>query len=308
MNISFKGEDAIVLSSESYDVTILPERGAKIASILYKPRNLELLSQLPEPKYQAKPDPSVGFTSEDGTGFDDMFPSILPGEYLWESGKVTDIHDHGNVWYRSWSYQIISERECLCSVDIPEFSCLLEKSIRINGTGIQVAYALTNNSEEPFNGLWAAHILFAMREGMFMQIDSPSVEIINAMENSLLGKHSFGKRYTYATQSEEWKALATFDSRSRSYAKYYFSNPSGISHCSLRDEQNDVTIRIDFDPEITPYLGIWKNERGWGDQMNVGIEPATSGMDAPGLAEEFDMRTTFPANEVTVWDLRISCV
>ena len=87
MMIPFKGEEAITLTSDLYDVTILPNRGAKIASIQYKPLMLELLSQLPDEKYQSKPNPLHGFTSEDSTGFDDMFPSILAGEYVWENGE-----------------------------------------------------------------------------------------------------------------------------------------------------------------------------------------------------------------------------
>lgn len=307
MSTTFKGEKAILLSSDLYELTLLPERGAKIASIIYKPQQLEILSQISEPYYNPSADPSVGFTSQDSSGFDDMFPSILADKYEWETSEITTINDHGNVWYKQWSYNSISSKECLCSVEIPEFFCLLEKSIRITGNGIQVAYALTNKSHSPFKGLWAAHILFAMREGMYLKVDSSQVEIINVMKNSQLGEDSFGIRHTFSTNSDAWKNLSYFDPNSHSCAKYYFANPTDLSRCSLVDEQNNLVIHVDYDPKVTPYLGIWKNERGWENQMNVGIEPATSGMDSPSLAEKFGMKTIFPAKEVTVWNLQISC-
>lgn len=306
MRVTFKGEDAISLQSDLYEVVILPNRGAKIASILYKPLKLELLSQLPGKKYQSKPNPLHGFTSEDSTGFDDMFPSILAEEYIWDSGETTSIQDHGDVWYRAWECHSISPSECLSSIELTDFSCLLEKSIKIHNHGIQVAYALTNKSEAPFRGLWAAHALFAMRPGMFLEVNLPSVEIINAMENSALGENAFGKRYTYTIPSAAWEDVAVFNPNSRSCAKYYFSPSTVFSRCSIIDKQNSIAIHVDFDSEITPYVGIWKNEKGWEGQMNIGIEPATSGMDAPSLAKEFGMGKVFPAHETTVWDLQIS--
>lgn len=305
MNQYFKGEKSIALESETFLVKILPKRGAKIASILYKPLKIELLSQIEAPVYSSTANPENGFTAEDSSGFDDMFPSILSEEYVWESGEQTRIEDHGNVWYEKWSTQQWKENECYCSLEVSRFSVLLEKLVRVKEGSIHISYALTNNSNEAFRGLWAAHALFAMRQGMRISIDKKEIGIINAMEESQLGQKNFGQRLTFEALSNEWQKIASFNPSSHSCAKFYFVDPT-ISRCSLIDDENRFIIHIDYDPEKSPYLGIWKNEGGWAGQYNLGIEPATSAMDCPSLAHKFGMQRTFPPNETTVWDFKIT--
>lgn len=301
----YKGEKALTLESESIVLKLLPERGAKIASIYYKPLEIELLWQIEGDKYTAPPNPANGFTAEDSSGFDDMLPSILSEDYFWESGAVSRIEDHGNVWYAQWQTHQVNGGECFSSLEVDNFPLFFEKLIKVKDSSIHVGYALTNNSPEAFKGLWAAHPLFAMREGMRLQIERDTIEIINAMQESQLGQDNFGQRLSFEASSPEWKRIATFSADSGMCAKFYFSDTT-LSSCSLIDEVNQLAIVVEYDPKRCPYLGIWKNEGGWAGQNNLGIEPATSAMDCPSLAHSFGMQNSFPPHETTVWDLKIT--
>lgn len=305
MDHYYKGEKAITLESESIVVKLLPERGAKIASIFYKPLGIELLSQIEAENYSFSANPARGFTAEDSSGFDDMFPSILSEDYHWESEEVSKMEDHGNVWYEKWDTHQVNGWECFCSIEVDQFPIFFEKLIKVKGSSIHVGYALTNNSPEVFKGLWAAHPLFAMREGMRLQIERDQIEVVNAMQDSQLGQGNFGQRLSYNASSSEWIKIATFDPNSKTCAKFYFTDTT-LSRCSLIDEVNQFEITVDYDSKKCPYLGIWKNEGGWADQNNIGIEPATSAMDCPSLAHDYGMQNSFPPNETTVWDLKIT--
>lgn len=300
---TFKGERALVLSTSEYRVVVLPERGAKIASIVYSPEPLELLWQSSE--FIEKACPSVGYTAEDSCGFDDMFPSILSETYQWETGEKTEINDHGNVWYRKWACSSVSDSTCECTVLIPEFSCTLKKTIEIVEGKIRITYSLSNESSLPFRGLWAAHALFTIRPGMYIQVPSDLSEIINAMATSALGSDSFGKKLPYPVPSKEIGNISRLEPSLGVCSKYYFSTPCKTGECLLIDPAKGLSIRIGFDPEKTPYLGIWINEEGWAGQKNIGIEPATSGMDSPSMAEQFGMVTSFPSHATVTWSLDI---
>jgi galactose mutarotase-like enzyme len=296
-------EPALILSNSDYRVVVLPNRGAKIVSIEYLPSSLEVLSQPGE--FTGKACSDKGFTSEDSCGFDDMFPAILAETYQWENGEKTEINDHGNLWYKHWDCNLLSENTCECSVRIPEFFCSLKKTIKVGEEKIHITYSLCNESAFPFRGLWAAHALFSLRPGMYLELPSDMDEIINAMDTSLLGTRAFGKKIPYPVPFEEIGDISRFNPTLGAYAKFYFSKPCKTGRCSLIDPAEKISIEITFDPEKTPYLGIWVNENGWEGQQNIGIEPATSGMDSPSLAKEFGMENPFAPNTTTTWSMDI---
>jgi galactose mutarotase-like enzyme len=299
----YLGERTIILSNSDFRVVVLPNRGAKIVSIEYLPSSLELLSQ---PGYlTGKACPDIGFTAQDSCGFDDMFPSILAESYQWENGEKTEIFDHGNLWYKHWDCIPLSGNVCECFVQIPEFSCSLKKKIDVNKEKIHITYSLSNESAFSFRGLWAAHALFSLRPGMYLQVSSEMDEIINAMDTSMLGTQAFGKKVPYPVPSVKIGDISRLNPTLGAYAKYYFAKPCKTGRCSLVDPAAKISIDIMFEPEKTPYLGIWINEKGWEGQENIGIEPATSGMDSPSRSKEFDMENSFAPNTTTTWSMDI---
>ena len=87
-----KGLAAAVLENDVLRVILLPKRGGKTVSILYKPMGFELLSQ---PKEGYPPlAPGMDFSQGDASGFDDAFPSI-DQEILMVDGKAVAYPDHG---------------------------------------------------------------------------------------------------------------------------------------------------------------------------------------------------------------------
>jgi len=100
MNVTvgvYKKARAVILQNDLLRAVVLPERGSKIASLVYRPLGRELLWQTageeyPPAKYA---DP---YGPEHATGFDEMFPTISPcwcEDFPWAG---TAMPDHGEVW------------------------------------------------------------------------------------------------------------------------------------------------------------------------------------------------------------------
>ncbi|MBW6472591.1 MAG: hypothetical protein K0B14_05655, partial [Anaerolineaceae bacterium] len=80
MNLSisqsnYKDQPAYSLESEQIQVLILPQCGATLASLIYKPLNKQILFQRPGDRYRTQPYDGV-YTDGENAGIDDMFPTI----------------------------------------------------------------------------------------------------------------------------------------------------------------------------------------------------------------------------------------
>ena len=71
----FKDEEAVVIENDRIKVILLPGWGSKLASIVYKPLDRELLWQNPGEVYKKT---KYGDCYENGemSGFDEMFPTL----------------------------------------------------------------------------------------------------------------------------------------------------------------------------------------------------------------------------------------
>ena len=99
----YKDQPAITLESETIVAQFLPDVGAKLCSLIYKPANLELLLQRPNETYRLAPYDGDYVAQGECSGFDEMFPSIDRSFYEGYPWRGTPIPDHGEVWSLPWT-------------------------------------------------------------------------------------------------------------------------------------------------------------------------------------------------------------
>jgi len=85
--------------------------------------------------------------------------------------------------------------------------------------------------------------------------------------------------------------------------KYYFRDPVPEGWCSL--DSDDLSVHLRWPENKVPWLGIWVNEGGWSGQYNIGIEPATGGMDCPSLANKYNQSWSLGPRETKTWFLDV---
>lgn len=292
------------IENDIYSASILPNRGAKISSIYYKPLEMELLLQ---PEQEGVPefvtDPSE-FSVMDSFGYDDMVPTIDRCLCQDDTYKGVVLPDHGEVWSRPWKCEKINDQNILCSIQGAVLPYHLSRNVSVTENGITLTYHLVNLTSIELPLLWAAHALFKTYEGMRLIVPDYMNYILTAIESPLYGESESIHSFPISRE----KDISIIKPYTGLYGKYYFLQPTLQGWCALETKQLKSRILVSFASEIPTYLGIWMNEGGWGNQNTIGIEPASAAMDSPFRAEKLSMGEFIPANGETTWHINISVI
>ena len=155
------GLRTVVLENDLLRVMVLPEAGARIWQITYKPLNADLLWN--NPNLQPAPHP-LGTAYDDNWsgGWDDLFPND-------EAGSLAglEVPDHGELWTGDWSAAPHQTAEAVgldLSYRTPITHFLAERSLRVSEHSpvLEVNYRLTNQSSQTLPFLWKLHPAFAV--------------------------------------------------------------------------------------------------------------------------------------------------
>jgi galactose mutarotase-like enzyme len=295
---SYKDVEAVTLENGELRVKLLPDWGAKTASLLHKATGCELLWQNPEPGYRKT---SYGAPYSDGefSGFDEMFPTISRCFYEDPPWAGVEMPDHGEVWSVPWSYAQAAGRSVF-RVEGVRFPYSLEKSVWLEGAALRSLYRLTNRSQFPFHFIWAAHPLFRAVPGMRFVVPAGMTQIVNSVPGPVLG--GYGARHAFPRTTDLDLSTAS-PPDGRSYQKYFFLGKMREGWCRLENPEADLAVTIRFSPDRVPYLGMWFNQGGWAGQYNIAPEPCTAAMDRVDLSRLWQAGSCIGPLETWEWEL-----
>lgn len=281
-NIIYKGLDAIKAENEYISLVILPKLGAKIASIVYKKQNFEVLAQPTLNTYTlAKYGDS--FEKYDTSGIDEMYPTI--DECIEEyNGCNIKMPDHGELWSIPW-YVEVFEDEIICKVSGVNFKYEFTRSIKIDKNTIKLNYSLKNTGDYQLYGLWAFHGLVACDEESRIILDEES--IINVHKSSVYGE--VGKIHTFPETIDINGKRVRVDKISpksiKKTEKFYVNGEVKKGEAALTLNKNRLLYRLEFPKDIIKYLGVWINEGGFKDEYNCALEPSSAFYDSVEIAK-----------------------
>src|SRR5919199_616506 len=96
----FRDIDTVILENDLLRVVIMPDLGAKIWQLTYKPKGKDLLWHNPRLKPRKLPFHSIYDDTFFG-GWDELYPNDTPEELNGEAEP-----DHGEIWTLPWEYAI----------------------------------------------------------------------------------------------------------------------------------------------------------------------------------------------------------
>lgn len=264
------GLPSVELSAGELRVLVVPELGGKIVS-------LRLLGR----EWLAQPDrelsrPSYGDSFADGdmSGWDELLPTIeacvLP------SGAA--LPDHGEIWSQPWRVETSSDRELTCEVSGRVLPYHLRRRISIrapsrdetSGTTIgtiRLDYELRVTGPAPAPLLWAAHPQF----------------VVTPKTRLLLPSHVDGVWQVWPQNARlRWPSggQAALDGIEVGEArKLYLPTRVRADWCAIEDPDG-AHLRMSWDSEVLPYLGIWLDHRRYSREPVVAIQPSTGYYDS----------------------------
>lgn len=305
------GKENVVISARDCAVSVMPRFGGKIASLTF--RDHELL-QAPLAPIAARTR-SLSFDGADASGWDECLPSVAACTVPVEGGSA-EIPDHGDLWRIGWNVVASDARSVALAASCFSLPLALERTLTLSetekGVRLSLSYKLTNSGSHPVPWSWAAHPLFAVGLGDRIVLpDSVQTLRLEGSGGNRLGGNGDEKQWPIAELANGTKTDLSWVQDSESgIGDKLFAGPLSKADgwCALERPSAGVRIRVSFDADATPYLGLWICYGGWperpGPRQNcVGLEPATAPVDS--LAFQGPWSRRLGPGEQFIWPMHV---
>ncbi len=267
------GLRSLVLDNGLLRVVVLPEAGARIWQISYKPLHADLLWSNPHVSPARQP----LYASYDDTwsgGWDDLFPND-------DAGTVLDceLPDHGELWTAEWDAEPFESDDAVgaflkCATPITRFAAEKILTLRRDSRLLEIQYRLANRGDKTFPFLFKLHPAFAVSTDH--RIDFPAMTVVREAEfpGTLDGAPSrFAWPYAHsASGSLDLRQVP--DAASRAIHFFYGTELAG-GWCGVTDRRRKLAAALRFDPEVFSSCWLFATHGGWRDLNVAVLEPAT---------------------------------
>lgn len=268
----------VLLKNEHLSLTVLPECGGQIQSIVDNRSGRNWLWKNP---YLAQTIPVYGQSYVehlDTGGWDEIFPSVQPDT----APDGTSIPDHGDLVSLPW--KILQQSACELTMEATSRSlpATLQRTIRLDrAPRLTLDFMLTHHSERPLPFVYASHPLFALEPGSTITLPAGTeLQVTSAVGDS---PHQSGDIIT-------WPDGFTLTADTPAHALKLFSRAGAVDRFTLSHPSGEF-LELSWDATALPHLGIWLNHKAWTGcdsppYINVGIEPTTRPADTPDWEED----------------------
>lgn len=288
------GEPGIELSSDELEVVVLPRRGAKIASLRHRLSSREWLEQ---PVADLGQPPQYGSSFTDATlfGWDEMVPTIVACPYPDGVYRGTLLPDHGEVWSLPWEARPVGEA-LVCSTASRVLPYRMTRTMRVDGSRLQMDYELAATDLIPLWLLWAAHPQFvADGHGTLIVLPPEVCQLVDVTP----GREPETVRWP-SPDTESSLGLPSGVGR-----KLYLLPDARVGTAGLIDTDGSW-MRLTWDPKLVPYLGIWLDNGAYARHPVIAVEPATGYYDDLTVAVSNQRLTQIHPGQPRRWSIEVS--
>ena len=270
--ITKKGARAVLLENEWLTAVVLPEKGGKTDSLVFRETGFELLFQNPKEKYRQA---SFGssFESFEACGFDDAFPNVdAEGMYP----------DHGEIWSASFDSRICGDLLQL-SYESPHFGYQYRKEISLEKNSLRISYHILNTGSTPLPAIWTMHCLCNTDPDMEIVFPPGVKQVMTVFDNDLTGEAEkvlpfpeadiCGRKYRFDRIPE------------KGAVKYYCFGAVEEGCCGYDYPSRNTKVRFLYDAKKLPYLGFWVTSGGFRGDHNCALEPTNGFYDSISKAQ-----------------------
>ena len=285
--------EILFIENDFIKLCVIPNLGAKVSSIVYKPQNFEILFQ-PTSEYSL---PNYGdhFEKYDTSGIDELFPNVEEGEYPFKEYLGEKLPDHGELWSIPWKCKIIN-KSIVCTVKSIKFQYIFERKISLKKNSIIFEYYVENRGTKNFIGFWTFHGLLAIDEKSELLLNIN--KIMNVHDSKFLG--NAGNICTYPIY-KGYRLNKFLPKSSKNTEKFFLLSKIDKAGIIL----NNGKLKLTYDLKETPFLGIWKNEGGFKGEYNCALEPSNGFYDSMEIVKKTKKYMFLHPEENKKWSFKI---
>lgn len=291
---SFCGIPAVLLEGRYLRVTVLPELGGKIYSIVSKADDTELLWHNPrlDPR---RPPFGANFDNYFTGGWDHPFPTLNP------SGTFPDqIPYLGELWSLPWQVLPADGDPCAVTIGVSTVivPCRVQCRIRVepDAPRLTLGYSIANVGWSPVAVTWGLHPCLAIEEGSRFRLPVTKGTVLQSPGGGL-GTEGATYRWPLADTASGPMDMSVAAAADRQvYGLHQFDLEEGWFEV-VRTSGTRATFR--FPRETFPVINFWAVYGGWRGIHHAALEPwstrALSLEQAAGIGEEMTM---LPGQEI----------
>jgi hypothetical protein len=270
---SYRGLRTIIVENSLLRLIILPEAGAKIWQITYKPHDADVLWNNPRIGPARLPMNSRYDDVWSG-GWDELFPN---DEIAAISGDVYP--DHGELWSGEWQaepFQSATELGVTLHFTTPISAIAVEKTIllRRDESKVYFSHVFTNTGNSPFPFLWKLHP--AMAVSPQHRIDFPAMKVVlePAFPGTLDGapQHNTWPVVKIGNREVDLRRIPCADDRQ---LYFFYGTDMNAGWCALTNTQTGLACGLKFDPSVFPCAWLFATYGGWRNYNVAVLEPCT---------------------------------
>jgi hypothetical protein len=305
---NYKDIPALILDNGTLKLTFLPEYGGKLASMIDKRCNRELLLQTPNEKYLVQPYDG-DYTTGECSAFDDMFPTIDPVAYPDFPWKNAVMPDHGEVCALPWKYTVDGDSVTM-TVSGVRFPYTLTKTVTFEAADrVKITYTAENRSPYPMDYIYAAHLMINVEDGG--EILLPEAGKATWGFSRFPAEASYGDKLVWPTvkfsdgTSVDLSKTPAFDIDGNNY-KFFLDEPLKAGWCGYRYADGSC-FKLHFSPDELPAFCLWVNEGWFHGFRNIALEPCSAPYDRVDIARLHKASSVLPPFGKKEWTLCMEC-
>ncbi|WP_263418547.1 aldose epimerase family protein [Terriglobus albidus] len=289
----------IVLVNSALSVSIVPEEGGRISSLVSRVTGIEFLTQSTNEDLHLNPGYDTPFQHGACAGIEECLPTVGICDDTTDGGRVPD---HGDFWQLPW--QVTAQSENHVALAAAGFSrpLVFQKSISLQESGLSIRYRVQNVGQSDTSFLYACHPLFAIEAGD--QVALPSeVETLQLTYTRTGRMGQPGNRVDWPGSG-----LDTVLPAEAGEAEMLYSSKLSTGCCGLFRSVGRQGLILSFSPQKLPYLGLWLCYGGWPggsapQQYAVALEPTTAPYGTLKQAQEKELAFQLAPEEGFDWEL-----
>jgi galactose mutarotase-like enzyme len=302
------GQPALALETASLLFITVPGMGAKIVSLFNKRTGREWL--LPPVNRGFEPVAyGASFVDQDMSGWDEMFPTINACQYPVEGiYKDKGLPDHGEVWTIRWQIDFMTDDTIsVLAVGRALPYRLTRTSQATDDQRVRLTFEAVNTGREPLVALWAAHPQFIVNGETRIRLPESVKRVVNVHPTQDWGEVSQTYSWPEAqAQNGNWLRLDHIGTPDlRNCRKFYVLPDQPVSWAALQQGSDGDWVRLSWDAERVPYLGIWVDEGTFNAAPTVALEPTTGFYDSLDLASQNNQVMHLRPGEPVRWYIDI---
>ena len=304
-----EGLHALAVESEDITLVILPQLGAKIVSLLWKPTGFEYLWRDPGRPLRLATY-GADFEAGDINGWDECFPSIGQCFYPEAPWNGVLVPDHGELWSLGWQWSI-EPATIRMWVDGIRFPYRFERAISFTRAGMmELTYRVENRAPFPMRALWSMHPFFRVAADTRIVLPEATTVTVEVSKSDRLG--GFLTRHLWpTTQDRDGKVvdLSVVGPRDPRFMEKVIAGPLPRGFAALFTPSHQHFVAFTCDPQAVPYVGLAMMRGGWPDEgepsYSVIVEPCLGWPDRLDFAMARGAAVTIPGQSLHRWDVAV---